>query len=331
MVLLDSSSVPFPDKPTVERLGLLDMQLSPEHASEQEYIINQSLISAVHAFSARWLPLSCFGEAEPTKLPHLTAMKEHFVECIWKRAHTVVTQVFTRPSYRSILALYLFGVTPTSSKNPDRRIADHCMETSLRHYVQLRAKKSIAVNPRTPPPAENVQVLGSIDEPTPRQDTREEYQHLEDTAYWFGVVIDGSRALTRCQPSVLLPGLTGESNVWSLIKKQSENFRAVHQSIISSKALLTDETVMTMVQCGFSCKTLFWKAVSRLQEHLFHKTIEAPFSAIMESIEQEMNRFERTFTPFLDRCGRDYILLSEKSRISYCKLILSKAAFGTNK
>jgi len=209
--------VPFPGKLAVEKLGLLDRRLSPEQASEQEHIINQALISAVHPFSARWLPLSCFGEVGPAKVQHLTTMKEHFVECIWKRAHKHVTQIFTRPSYRSILALYLFGVTPTSSKHPDRRIADHCMKSSLRHYVQLRAKKSIGMNPPTTARTENDQVVGSIDDPATRQDSREEYQHLEDTAYWIGVVIDGSRALTRCQPSVLLPGLTGESNVWRLI------------------------------------------------------------------------------------------------------------------
>lgn len=324
MVLLDSSSTAFPNQATIKTLGLPDMHLSLEDLAEQDHLINQALISAVHAFSARWLPLSCFGEADQQNSPHLTTIKEHFVECIWKRAQRDVEKVLTRPSYRSILALYLFGVTPTSSKNPERRVTDQCMETALRHYVRLRARKSIAINPVLPESSDTIQHFGDMDDIAKKQETHEEHQHLEDTAYWFGLVIDGSRALTRCQPSVLLPGLTGESTVWDLIKKQTESSGTIFRSISNSKTLLTDETVTTMVQYGFSCKTLFWKAVSRLQEHLFYQTIEIPLPAVLEDIEREIDRFETTFTPFLDKCGRDYVLLSVKSRISYCELHLSE-------
>lgn len=302
------------------KLGLPDMQISPEDASVQDRLINQALISAVHAFSARWLPLSCFGEVDEIKSPHLTMVKEHFVECIWKRAQKDVEKVITLPSYRSILALYLFGVTPTSSKNLERRIADHFMETALRHYVRLRARKCITGNSVVLMPSDINQDFGGEEHITRSQDAHEEHQHLEDTAYWFGIVIDGSRALTRCQPSVLLPGLTGDSTVWNLIKKQSENSDQLFHSLSSAKTLLTDEVVTIMVQYGFQCKTLFWKAVSRLQECIFYQSIEASIPVLLGEIQREITRFEDKFTPFLDKCGRDYILLSIKSRINYCKL-----------
>ncbi|KAK5064329.1 hypothetical protein LTR84_000162 [Exophiala bonariae] len=300
------------------KLGLPDVEIPAEDAVTQDRLVNQALISAVHAFSARWLPLSCFGEVNQPKSPHLLVAKEHFVECIWKRAQKDVEKVLTIPSYRSILALYLFGVTPTSSKNAERQIADYCMETALRHYVRLRARKCITASSVVPVGSDMTQDFGSNDRIIGTQDAHhEEHQHLEDTAYWFGIVIDGSRALTRCQPSVLLPGLTGDSRVWDLIKRQSENSANVFRSISSAKTLLTDETVTIMVQYGFQCKTLFWKAVSRLQECLFYQSIEVSLAVVLGDIEREITRFEKNFTHFLDKCGRDYILLSVKSRINY--------------
>lgn len=317
MILLDNSSSSSIDPSTHRQLGLFDIEISEQDRSEQEHIINQALISAVHAFSARWMPLSCFGQATAANLPKLVTIKEQFIDSIWKRARKDVTQVCTRPSYRSILALYLFGVTPTSSKNKDRPIADYCMETSLRHFVQLRARKRVNETQTPLNSTSNIEPVLEVS----MEAAQDEHRHLEDTAYWFGVVIDGSRALTRCQPSVLLPGLADQSQVWTLIEQQSDRFGTVFQRIQATKALLTDETVTSMVQCGFSCKTLFWKAVSRLQECLFHQTLDLPFESVLENIQKEIHRFESIFTPFLDQCARDYVLLSEKSRISFCKAL----------
>lgn len=327
MVTLDNLPSTPPDRASTERLGFPDVQLDAELQSEQDGLINQALISAVHAFSARWLPIGHFRKDKETNLQESMAMKEYFVHSIWVRALKDVTSVLSRPSYRSILALYLFGTTPTSLKNKERRMSDHCLQTSFQHYVQLRAKACIAARHPSNGHAQN---LVNMNEGSAMTKAREEYDHLADTAYWFGIVIDGSRSLIRCQPSVLLPGLSGESQVWDPIRKQSERFAMTYRSIQSSKALLTDSTVMTMIQYGSSCKTLFWKAVSRVQDYFFYQTIDRPLEELVVHVEQEMNRFEEVFGPCLDQCGRDYILLSEKSRISYCTVSYPSCKTGTN-
>ncbi|KAK5181773.1 hypothetical protein LTR44_005973 [Exophiala sp. CCFEE 6388] len=318
MVTLDNFPSSPIDRETARMLAPPDLQWDIENDPDQETLVNQALLSAVHAFSARWLPAGHFRKGNTSDLQESIAMKEYFVESIRTRAHQDVVRVLTRPSYRSILALYLFGTTPTSRKSMERRMPDHCFETALRHYVHLRAKAHILT--RSPLMAPN-QIGLATDGGFAKTKAEEEYDHLRDTAYWFGIVIDGSRALTRCRLSVLLPGFNGESQVWDHVRKQSENFDAVYRPMRPSRALLTDETVMTMIQYGSSCKTLFWKAVSRLQEYLVFHAMEVPLQTLLEKVVQEMDRFENVFGPFLDKCGRDYILLSEKSRISY--LILS--------
>src|ERR1700712_3745488 len=108
MVTLDGLTPSRLDRSVALVTALPDTLLKDEDEDEQNTVINQALISAVHAFSARWLPISRFGKGIATDIQKLTATKEYFVENIWKRAHKDVLRVLTRPSYRSILALYLF-------------------------------------------------------------------------------------------------------------------------------------------------------------------------------------------------------------------------------
>lgn len=286
-----------------------------EAENDQDIIVNQALLSAVHAFSARWLPVASFGKAYTTNPQALTPTKDYFLENVWKRAHTHALRILTRTSYRSILALYLFGTTPTTTKNKDRCIADHCFETSLRQYLKLRARSRIK-SQRSVEPSQTD--LSSNDVSTQDQALKE-FKHLENTAYWFGVVIDGSRSLTRCQPSILLPGPQGEDGVWRLVREQTLQFATTYRSVASSKTPLTEAMVMSAIQHGSACKTLFWKSVSQVQDYFFYQNTPLSLDVLLKTATDEMERFENAFNPFFDQCSRDWILLSEKSRLSYCK------------
>lgn len=314
MVTLDSLASSRPSRYKTQINALAGIHAIEEGSTEQNTVINQALISAVHAFSARWLPVSRFGKGDGVEIHQLRARKEHFLLQIWNRAHKDVIEVLTRPSYRSILALYLFGTTP-AAKAQDRQIADHCFETGLRHYLHLRARFSSVTGEHD---SGNQMNMHLREHPTEEQADRE-FKHLEDAAYWFGIVIDGSRSLIRYQPSVLLSGLQGDSLVWTPIKHQTEALRLASESLQASKAVLTDETITTMIQHGSACKTLFWKTVSRIQDYLFYHTVEASLEDLLKGAKEEMTRFETVFNPFFDQCARDWILLSEKSRLSFCK------------
>lgn len=318
VVSLDKYPAPHLDKERAQNFGLPDFELDAAEQDQEDAIINQSLISAVHAFSARWLPASHFRTNNPLDLQESMAMREHFIKSVWQRAHKDVVAVLARPSYRSILALYLFGTTPTPLKTRERRIVAHCQETAIRHYVQLRAQTSPVARCSS---TTSVQVSANFEQSTPEVKAREEYDHLADTAYWFGIVIDGSRAVTKCQPSILLPSLNGESQVWDPIRKQVENADMIYRAVQSTKGPLTDDTVMAMIQYGFAYKTLFWKAISWVQDYFFYHTVDLPVETLVGNVACEMDRFQDIFGPFLDHCALDYVLLSEKSRLCYSELL----------
>ncbi|KAB5585770.1 hypothetical protein GE09DRAFT_37712 [Coniochaeta sp. 2T2.1] len=309
---------------TVRKLGLRDVAYStPLDRAEEDALINQALMSAVHVFAARWLPICHFREPGETETRGRGAgmRKELFVESLWHRARNDVLPILTRPSYRSILALYLFGITPTSLDNKDRAISDLCLETSLRQYVPLRSKARITPHqvPRDSTPTVG-HGHGTVPETAATTRAQEEYAHLLDTAYWYGIVCDTSRCITRCQPSVLLPGLAGETKVWDLIRKQVDGFDMIYRSMHTSKAVLTDEMVLTIIQYGSSCKTLFWKAVARVQDYFVYHATDLSLDHVMRDVAQTLSQFEDVFGPLLDHCARDYLLLTEKSRISYLLL-----------
>jgi hypothetical protein len=145
MVTLDISRPSHISSHASSNCGVPIFLQEPESEGDDDStIINQALMSAVYAFSARWLPLDHFCSPPGDVPADALAVKNKVVESIWRRAYKDVSRVMTMPSYRSILALYLFGITPTCSKNKDRRASDLCLEVSLRHYIRLRSASRIS-------------------------------------------------------------------------------------------------------------------------------------------------------------------------------------------
>ena len=69
-----------------------------------DWQIEQSLAQMIQTFAVRWLPVLC---------PSLGG--DNFVETVramWRHARRYMLRVINRPSYRSVLMLLLFGLTP---------------------------------------------------------------------------------------------------------------------------------------------------------------------------------------------------------------------------
>jgi hypothetical protein len=188
MVTLDYSGRGVLDPDAVKCLGLTLYLPDSESLDEKDGLINQALISSVHSFSARWLPLEHF-RMPGQSITQAQRTKETFLERIQITAHNDVMKVITRPCYRSILALYLFGITPMSPKNKDRRSTATCLEASLRHYMQLRTLTCLL--PRNTGTALQ-DTMRNVDLQTNGISTLNqnalEFSHLEDSAWWFGCV-----------------------------------------------------------------------------------------------------------------------------------------------
>lgn len=75
-------------------------------------MVNQVLKAAVHAFSVRWLPLLVRERIRNEFLNDLA-------QRLWYDARTKVLLVLQRRCFRSILALYVFGMTPVPPGKED--------------------------------------------------------------------------------------------------------------------------------------------------------------------------------------------------------------------
>jgi hypothetical protein len=163
--------------------------------------------------------------------------------------------VMARPSYRSSLASYLFGITPTSPQNTEARISDLCREISLKQIKEMRQTPKLASSSNMS--AWNRATTFNIDCSTHPFSINSEYTHMEDTAYWFGIVCDISRSIFNCTSTVLLTGQIGETRVWPLVRQQVHDFDLRNRHLHHSMMPLSDVAVLTILQYGSACKTMF--------------------------------------------------------------------------
>lgn len=318
MVTLDNYSHTPPLTSVIRSLGFPDLLPESGFGQEANTILDQALMSAVHAFAARWLPLEHFKSSTLATAKVLQETKSAFLESIWKRAQGDVSRVMKMPSYRSILALYLFGITPTSQRNGERHFSDLCLELHLRHYITLRSISRISPQTQEHYVTDVSYNLFPQSREALDRDTLER-THLEDTAFWFGVVCDTSRCLIKCQSSILLPGLTGDSKVWNLVRRQIEEFDMMYRHLHNSRNVLTDDDTLKIIQYSSSCKTLCWAAISHVQDAYIHQMTGISVEAAIDKAVIELNQFEDVFGPLLSHIARDYLLLGEKTRVSYCE------------
>jgi hypothetical protein len=300
MVTLDTARRSLtPDRAVVESLRLPIDPLTDEESQESiEARINQALMSAVHAFSARWLPADLFQEVDQRD----GAARQRLMQTLWSQAHQDALQILSLSSYRSSLALYLFAITPTVGPTGSTPISQLCYETSLRHHLQLRLESRLS---STAPGAEP------------------QLNHLQDSAYWFGLVCDYSRSLLRCQPPVLISGPSSQARVWRLVSQQVDDYGAVtiDHSSSSSNDLLTDATVLRILQLGSACKSLCWAAITDVQDSLFYNRTNLDLHTALEFSFTKLRQFELVFGPQMDHIAKDLLLLDEKSQLGYSKFL----------
>ncbi|KAH8807868.1 hypothetical protein F5884DRAFT_790344 [Xylogone sp. PMI_703] len=318
MITLDSNSCTEVNPLSIAALGLKSIQLDGNNK-----LINQALLGAVHAYSARWLS---DDKVEPhCTHPHNThntrKVKEDLLRDLWAQAYQRIQPAMVRPSYTSILALHLFGNVPTPSQSEERSVAELCLGISLQHFTTMSVRSGVL---------SRLSKSSLVAEGSPQTNDAAalEYAQMEDTAHWFGIICDASRSLTVCQPSILLPNASAESKIWTSIRQEMFAFqqRAYSQHWIGSR-LPSIERLYSTVGNGWAGKAMVWNAISKVQEALFHNLTGISLEEAISKALQEMDRFEQTFGALLGMCRRDFVLLNEKIRIC-CFLLDLEFALG---
>ena len=300
-----------------------------ESESGDDGNIDRALMYAIYAYSVRWLhPTDNKQNQDPETRARFIALKKELSDNLWSETRKRMYAVMLRPSYRSILALYLFAVIPSSSGKRGDHIEDLCLEASLnqQNYLSSKAQMpsthhdSIASLLGGGAFSSSNIALAQANTPLNAEDI--EYQSMTSLAFWFGIISDTTRALTRCKPSILLPGCNGEARVWAAVREHTQAFERQFGSLRRLRTPLIDDQVLAILQHAFAFSTLVWAGITRVQDALVYQISGTSAAEAVDAVRKESNKFEETFGILLCLCQRDFVLLSCTTQMCYSKYLL---------
>jgi hypothetical protein len=302
-------------------------------------IINRALIYAVYAYCVRWLDLGEIQQGRDAETQgRLGRLKEGLSETLWLQARKQMYEILSRPSYRSILALYLFAMIPTSSRKTYDNFEDHCIEASLSHHNYLHSR-------RAPMPFGRRDSITSLLESSsfsradlystqaslPPDADENQRLSMSSLAFWFGIISDTTRALIRCRPSILLPpGCDSEAKVWTAVRNRTQWFKKQFEPLRQLQTPVRDDQVMEMLQHALAGKTLVWAAITRVQDALVHQMSGVSLAEAVDVAREESNAYQETFGQLLCLGLRDFMLLNRVTQMCFSecdpsRLLLSVA------
>ena len=284
--------------------------------SERDCHIDQSLWGAIAAFSARWLPItSGGGVSDPGDW--------HIVVSLWRDARRNMLKVINRPSYRSMLTLFLFALTPVPAGISDDEDADGisglaCVHAALHQIQTLRARhrdlqfsgSMVSLSSRAQPNCASPESIGTSS-----------FLNAESIAYWAALTFDTSASLTlNCRP-LLSSGLFGfESEIpWRLVRTCGNMFDQASQNWSHASCEMTDERADQIVAAAAAWKLLGWKLTAVFKEALRdghdESEVAKAYAAVVDSVQQFNSIYRRP----LEACQRRMPFLSQTIRLRWCK------------
>lgn len=302
---------------------------SKPHDSECDVVINRALSLAIYAYAVRWYHLVSGQSHDASYVScRFVSLHNELSEHLWLRAQKFMYEILSKPSYRSIFALYLFAIIPTSPRKDRVEFADHCLQASLRSHNHLNCKARMLHIKQDPV----MSLLGDNDLPRTYfaplgldeslRSTERGEESLASSAYWFSMVSDTTRALIRCEPSVLVHSPNSEVKVWNSVRQNAQDFSMGTSSLRCLRTPISDDQVVKILQHAFTFKTLVWAKITRVQDALVHHLSGDSLAEAVDAVRQESNRFEETFGHLLCMCQRDFMLLNRTTRICYSKPLL---------
>jgi hypothetical protein len=274
---------------------------------------NQSLIIAIRAFAAPWLPLlSHAGRISSTQVRDIARDS-------WRTARQDMLKVINRTSYRSILALYLFSQTPipagiSEDEESDGISGPVCIRTALAQLQWLRARRAIS-------DIDNHASASSVNDAsiTPK------YVDFESRAYWAATMWDTSASLTTDSRTLLTSGLKGACSepTWRLVKAflvgsfvpRSENW---HQEGFE----WTEEVAFEVIAAASICNTYIWKNVTSLKEALREGVQDDGVLFAWNALLDAIDIYRTSILPLLSGCERRLHFLDQRVRLNWYEVTL---------
>lgn len=287
-------------------------------AKERLRQMEESLDGAILAFAARWLPLAVPGIDRD-------GGECNAIQALWRHARLDMLNVINRASYTSMLALFLFALTPIpagiSAKEEGFGLSGQaCVHAALQHIQTLRARQR------------NLQFNGSKVSPggrpapppvPPASDEAVDFIDAESTTYWAALTFDTSASLTlNCRP-LLSSGLFGFHHEisWRLVRTRAEIFdeAARKWDPATTDQDLTDDRANQIVGAGAAWKLLGWKLTAIFKEALRDGHDETRVLAAYGEVVESIAYFNATFRPHLDACRKRMGVLCQETKLRWCK------------
>ncbi|KYG50053.1 hypothetical protein M433DRAFT_579 [Acidomyces richmondensis BFW] len=294
----DDSSTPLPDD--------TDLQ------------IEQCLTHAIQSFAVRWLPLIS------PKPPHVSPLGDKF-EHLWRRSRREMLRVINRPSYRSMLTLLLFGLTPVPAGVSEEEeldgISGQVAVQSAFHQVQsLRARQRILrFNGAKVSPILTVKSFSPKDETTAAA-----IINTENTVLWAALTFDTSASLTLCSRPMLSAGLFGiESEAsWRLVRSCRKIFHEAAEEWRQPGFELTDFKANQVIAAGSTWKLLVWKMTAIFKEAIGDGHDEIEVARALSAVTEAITQWNCTFRDLLTACQKRIHFLNQETKLRWYELML---------
>ncbi|KAI9371104.1 hypothetical protein BJX61DRAFT_535097 [Aspergillus egyptiacus] len=288
--------------------------------SVEDRLVDESLRSTIAAFSARWLPLA---SREPGSITYFQSI----VRSLWRNARRDMLRVINRPSYRSMLALFLFALTPVPANVSEDEEADGifgqvCIHAALQHIQTLRARqRSLQFNGTKVSEPTKPEVIPTV----PVTVATTDFIMAENIAYWAALTFDTSASLTLNCRSLLSSGLFGfEAELpWRLVRAGATMFRDEWEEWIAEGVyIMTDDRANKIIASATAWKLLAWKLTAVFKEALRdghdESEVQRAFTLVVEGIRQ----FNETYQPPLKACERRMPFLGQHTKLRWFSLML---------
>ena len=287
----------------------------PGDKHETNFEIDQSLDRAIESYAARWLPLTPQRVIFPLSSVEL-------IRNLWRSARRDMLKVINRPSYRSILSLFLFALTPipvgiAAQEELDGVSAHVCLHAALQQIQSLRARqKSLQFNGarvtlNRPSPTTNI---------SPNSFAEATFINAESTAYWAALTFDTSASLTlSCRP-LLSSGLFGfdSESAWRMVRSCTEVFRELTKDWNKSSFEMNDEKANLITASANAWKLLLWKLTANFKEAIRDGHDECEVERAFHAVLNAIDRFDVTYRDWMDLVQKRIQFLSQETKLSWC-------------
>ncbi len=277
----------------------------------------ESLHGAIAAFAARWLPLV-------SREPNTSSHYQGVINNLWRHARRDMLRVINRISYRSILSLFLFALTPVPADVSEEEEADGifgqvCIHAALQQIQTLRARqRSLRFNgTKVSQPTKSEAIP-----PIPETVRTTDFIAAENIAYYAALTFDTSASLTLNCQSLLSSGLFGfEGEMsWSLVRAGATMFRDKWRNWQAEGVyVVTDDRANQIIASGTAWKLLAWKLTAVLKEALRDGHDESEVQRAFSLVVDAMRQFNDTYKRPLEACEQRMPFLAQHTKFRWCE------------